>query len=57
MAPFFVVSSMVIFKPEHHWALAMQLRRQALAAPDDASRNKLERLAGSNRGGKWRSTT
>jgi hypothetical protein len=35
----------VTFTPEAHWKLAMMLRRQAIAAPDDVSRQELEPLA------------
>jgi hypothetical protein len=32
----------VTFTPEAHWRIAMMLRRQAIAAPDEASRNEKE---------------
>ena len=35
----------VSFTPEAHWNVAMMLRRLAMAAPDDAKRQELERLA------------
>jgi hypothetical protein len=35
---------MVIFTPAAHWNVAMMLRRQAMAASDEAKRQELERL-------------
>jgi hypothetical protein len=35
----------LFFTPAAHWNLAMMLRRQAMAALDEAKRQELERLA------------